>query len=322
MTFATRLIARVASAIALLACGAPSLAAPADAPPPPPPSQPPPPPVQDVSFAYDRSAPLRYEEVPSGSPRASLLIRRISFASPGGGRATGFLAVPTAPGPYAGVVMMHGLPGTAEGAMVYQGLDIAERGAVVIAIDAPWARRGGTPDMTVRDSVEQVQLMQDLQRAVDVLLERADVDRARIGYVGGSYGGAMGSLFVGIEKRLAAAALFVADGGLVAHFTDERGEPRGPLAGASAADRERWLAAMRPIEPIRFVGHASPTALYFQNGRTDNLVALEDASALHAAAPEPKTVQWYDAGHSLTPAAKAERLAWIAARLGLSAGAP
>ena len=53
---------------------------------------------------------------------------------------------------------------------------------------------------------------------------------------------------------------------------------------------------MTPIEPIRFIGHATPAPLLLQNGRLDNLVPAADAQALHAAAPEPKTILWYDAG--------------------------
>ena len=65
-------------------------------------------------------------------------------------------------------------------AMVGIGLDHAARGAVVLAIDAPFARRGGDPFVfSPRDSLEQVQLIKDLQRAVDVLLARSDVDSAR-----------------------------------------------------------------------------------------------------------------------------------------------
>jgi poly(3-hydroxybutyrate) depolymerase len=207
-------------------------------------------------FAYDRAAPLDLQQSAMRWEEATLDLFRVSFASPGGGRVTGFLAVPKSAGPHAGLVAMHGLPGNAEGAMMSVGREVARRGAVVLAIDAPWARRNGLPEFTPRDSAEQVQLMQDLSRAVDVLLARADVDPARIGYVGGSYGGAMGALFVGIERRLRAAVLFVPDGGLVAHFTNADGSVTGPLAGVSVATRERWLAAMRPIEPIEFIGGA------------------------------------------------------------------
>ncbi len=268
-------------------------------------------------FAYDRSAPVNFTSVPTASPDAALDVFRIAYDSPSGGRVTGFMTVPKSEGPHAGVLLMHGLPGTAERAMAGFGLEIARRGAVVVAIDAPWVRRGGLPELTPRDSAEQVQLMRDLSRAIDVLETRADVDRARLAYLGGSYGGAMGALFVGLERRLAAAILFVPDGGLVAHFTDGGGAPTGPLAEVGAAARRRWLDAMWPIEPIRFVHHAAGMPILFQNGRTDALVTVEDAEALHAAAREPKTIEWYDAGHGLTPTARARRLEWLTERLTL-----
>jgi hypothetical protein len=267
-------------------------------------------------FRYDRSQPLDVIEEPYNvTPTARVF--RISFVSPGGGRVTGMLGVPTRPGPHAGVVLLHGAPGSAAAIFGNHGLPLVARGAVALAIDAPWVRRGGVPDLTVRDSVEQVQLMHDLQRAVDVLLAREDVDPRRIGYVGGSYGAAMGGLFVGIERRVAAAALFVPDGGLVAHFTHRSGEAVGPLALARADLRHRWVAAMTPIEPIRFIHLAEGTPLLFQNARNDQMVANDDAEALHAAAPEPKTVLWYDTGHGLSPQATRDRLAWLARHLGI-----
>lgn len=279
------------------------------------------PPRAPVSlFRYDVTAALDLRSEAITSPAATISLFAVSYASPDGGRVTGQLAVPTTPGPHAGVIVLHGLPGDAASAMRVQGLALAERGTVALAIDAPWVRRGALPDFTPRDSADQVQLMKDLQRAVDVLVARRDVDASRIGYVGGSYGGAMGALFVGLERRLRAAVLFVPDGGLVAHLTDAHGAPIGPLAELEAGARERWLAAMRPIEPIRFIAEAAPTALLFQNGRSDPFVAVEDAEALHRAAREPKEVRWYDAGHGLTTAARSERLEWIVERLRPQAG--
>ena len=89
----------------------------------------------------------------------------------------------------------------------------------------------------------------------------------------------MGALFVGIERRLNAAVLVVGDGGLVSHFTGP--EDVNFMAGLSCATRVAWFRAMAPIEPIRFIPHASPTALLLQSGRTDNLVPAADAQALH-----------------------------------------
>jgi cephalosporin-C deacetylase-like acetyl esterase len=271
----------------------------------------------EAPYGYARSAPLAFESTIL-PPRGAIRLSQVSYASPTGGRVTGQLALPTDAGRRPAVVLLHGLPGNASGAMSFLGIDMAQRGAVVLAIDAPWVRRGGLPDFTPRDSVEQVQLIVDLQRAVDVLMARDDVDPARIGFVGGSYGGAMGAALAGVESRLRAAILFVADGGLVAHFTDDSGNPLGPLASLPAETARRWLEAMRPIEPIRFV-HRARVPLLFQNGRSDPLVTVEDAEALHRAAGQSKDVRWYDAGHNLgsLQAAREDRTAFLARELGL-----
>src|SRR5688572_8462472 len=198
---------------------------------------------------------------------------------------------------------MHGMPGNASSTAGYAQL-LAQYGAVVIAIDAPFARRSGSPvRFNTQDRVEQIQLIKDLQRAVDVLRAQPNVDDERIAYLGISYGGAMGALFVGIERRLKAAVLVVGDGGLVSHFTGP--EDLSFMAGLSCATRADWFRTMAPVEPIRFIPHAPPTALLLQSGRLDNLVPVADAEALHKAAPEPKTIRWYAAGHSLNAQALA-----------------
>jgi hypothetical protein len=77
--------------------------------------------------------------------------------------------------------------------------------------------------------------------------------------------------------------------------------------------------SMAPIEPIRFIGHASPTALLLQNGRFDNLVPVAEAQELHTAASVPKTIFWHDAGHGLNQQALFDRLAWLHGQIGLDA---
>ena len=54
---------------------------------------------------------------------------------------------------------------------------------------------------------------------------------------------------------------------------------------------------------------AAPSALFFQAGRSDRLIPIEDAERYHAAGSEPKRVQWYDAGHSLNPDAYRDQVA-------------
>ena len=268
-------------------------------------------------FAYDVNAPLNLQKTVE-STKNGVEVSAISFGSPDGGSVTGLLFDPvTRSSLRPGIVLMHGMPGTARSVGNYAQL-LAEHGAVVIAIDAPFARRSGPPvRFTTDDRTEQVQLIKDLQRAVDVLRARPNVDSERIAYVGFSYGGAMGALFVGIERRVKGAALVVGDGGLVSHFTGP--EDFNFMAGLSCATRVTWFRAMAPIEPIRFIPHASPTALLLQNGRLDNLVPAADAQDLHAAAPDPKTVRWYDAGHGLNQQATLVRHDWLHEQIGLDA---
>lgn len=266
-------------------------------------------------FAYDANAPLNLQKSVETTTNG-VEVSAISFDSPDGGRATGMFFDPiTRSSLRPGIVLMHGAPGTAR-QMAGQGVALAAHGAVVIAIDAPFARRSGQwLQYTTADRAEQIQLMKDLQRAVDVLRARPNVDGARIAYLGVSYGGAMGALFVGIERRLKAAVLEVADGGLVSHQTGP--EDFSFMASLSCTARSNWFKAMVPIEPIRFIPLASPTALLLQSGRLDNLVPPADAELLHAVAPEPKTIRWYNAGHALGSQSLIDRHEWLNAQIGL-----
>ena len=265
-------------------------------------------------FGYDSDAPLGLQETVE-STSDGVQVSAISFGSPGGGRVTGLLFDPvTRSSLRPGIVLMHGMPGTAR-QMAGYGQLLARYGAVVIAIDAPFARRAGAPVRFIaEDRAEQVQLMTDLQRAVDVLRARPNVDDARLAYVGVSYGGAMGALFAGIERRLATTVLSVPDGGLVSHFTGP--EDQAYMEGLTCAVRAGWFRAMTPVEPIRFVAHAA-SPLLVQSGRQDNLVPPADAEALHGAVPSSATIRWYDAGHGLNQQAAWDRHDWLHERVGL-----
>ncbi len=266
-------------------------------------------------FAYDVNAPLNLQKAVESTSNG-VEVSGISFNSPDGGRVTGLLFDPvTRSSLRPGIVLMHGMPGNAR-VMATQAQLLADFGAVVIAIDAPFARRSGPAvRFSTEDRAEQIQLIKDLQRAVDVLRAQANVDDERLAYLGISYGGAMGALFVGVERRIKAAVLVVGDGGLVSHFTGP--EDSNFMASLSCATRVDWLGAMTPIEPIRFIPHASPTALLLQNGQLDNLVPEADAQALHAAAPDLTTIRWYAAGHGLNQQALFDRHDWLHEQVGL-----
>jgi uncharacterized protein len=265
-------------------------------------------------FAYDRNLPLDVQERNRADMGDSTIID-LTYASPMGGRVPAYLIVPKGTGPFAGMLFMHGMPGDRKG-RVEDCLRLASAGAVVLAIDAPFARPPAHFNLffTEQDRVEQIQLIVDLQRGVDLLLSRPDVDPRRLAYVGFSFGGSMGGLFAGVERRLKAVALVVG-AGQVDHST----RSPGPFDNLPRDQQARWLSAMLEIDPIRFVGHAAPAALLFQNGLDDALVAVEDATRYQQAGSEPKLVRWYPAGHFLNDQATSERILWLQEQIGIDA---
>ncbi|MGQ0714546.1 MAG: alpha/beta hydrolase family protein [Gemmatimonadaceae bacterium] len=274
-------------------------------------------------FTYGRTAALELEDSLAFN-EFGVDVYRVSFASPHGGRATALLHVPhdslrNGNGKFPGVVMLHGAPGDAWG-MGGIAMPVARHGSIVLALDAPFARRDKDNPLsfTPRDSVDQVQLLVDLQRAVDVLLARSDVDPTRLGFVGVSYGAAIGSAFAGVERRIAAYALLVGDAGLAAHFTLPDGRRMTRLPHLTEAQWCRWFEAMEPLSSARFIGRAAPARVLFLWGRQDRLVPPYLADALYRASGKTAEARWYDAGHGLTPGAYLDMIDWMATRIGLA----
>jgi dienelactone hydrolase len=223
-------------------------------------------------------------------------------------------------GPRPGVVVMHAAPGPGPvtGARIaqFEILGYANRGAVAIGIDAPYTRRTGPPlivDPT--DRLEHIRLMKDLQRAVDVLLAQPNVDPARIGFSGFSYGGMVAYHFAGLERRVKAGVIRAGYGGSLTIATDKNHIQT--LNSVSCAQRNAWFRDMIPIEGIRYISGASPTALLFQIAKLDVAVPPEDAQAAYDAAPSPKEVLYYDAGHGFNSQANQDRNAWLAKQIGI-----
>ncbi len=271
-------------------------------------------------FAYDPATPLD-AQAGSSEKRQGYTLQQLTYASPKGGRVPAFLSIPDGRGPFPGVLLLHGMGGSAQ-SMLPEAERLARLGAISLAITAPHARshRIGVQrglNFNERDRDEQIQLIVDLRRGVDLLLSRPDVAKDRLGYVGISYGGAQGGLLAGVETRIKAYALVVGNGGMVTHFTGSN-ERNGRYLKSLPPERvKRWLAAMEPIEPLRWVGRAAPAHLLFQNGRSDTMVPAADGRAYQKAGSEPKKLLWYDAEHGLNGEAVRDRYTWLAEQIGI-----
>src|SRR5262249_53886130 len=155
-------------------------------------------------------------------------------------------------------------------------------------------RPAGPFTFTAQDYAEQVQLIIDLRRAVDLLSARPEVDVQRLAYIGWSYGAAIGGLLAAVERRIKGYVLAVGGGGVVAHFTG-RGVGSAAFRCLAPEQQQAGQALMEPIEPLHYVGQAGPAALLFQAALHDQAVPIEEARAFHQAGSEPKRIIWYDA---------------------------
>jgi len=281
-------------------------------------------------FEYDTRFPLDVQEH-GRQERDGIFIHDISYASPLGGRVTAYLLAPQSDGPDTSrpcpsVLFMHP-SGTGRYAFMEEASVYARSGCVALLLDAPHARQPQRPlfRFTEQDRDELTQCVIDLRRGLDLLSARPGVDARResarrestrrFGFVGFSYGATVGALLAGVEKRCAAYVLW-GGGARLSEFLRSRAQalPKTKL--------DAYVGLMEELDALRHVGQAAPSALLFQNGRSDKSVPRPQATALHEAAGEPKHIAWYDAGHALNGPACLDRYEWLRARLDLAPLSP
>lgn len=163
-------------------------------------------------------------------------------------------------------------------------------------------RGGSGGDAITMGALEQ----HDLVAVVDYLVTRPDVDRARIGALGVSLGGAVTLMAAARDPRIRAV---VDDCGFsdVASATDTAfehfiGLPAFPFSPISVRISEwRIGRSVSEARPIDVVGRIAPRPLLIIHGLADQQVPPDHSRRLFAAAGEPKTL-WLvpDAGHGLS----------------------
>jgi len=244
-------------------------------------------------FDYDPLASLDVQER-SVRHENGVQVHDISYASPSGSRVTAYLIVPDGEGPFAGAIFMHWAEGGRD-EFLNEALQIAQLGTVCILLDAPF-RRPGSSELLADEMY--VQTVIEVRRTVDLLASRPDVDMNRLGYVGHSYGATIGGVVAGVEKRIRAYVLMA-------------GHPRISEAEFSAPPSDPRLDA------IHYIGHASPSALFFQFAERDEYITRQAALEFYEAGSDPKTIQWYDTSHELNDQARLDRIEWLSTQLGL-----
>jgi cephalosporin-C deacetylase-like acetyl esterase len=274
---------------------------------------------------YDPTSPLdlrlEAEPVDAGD---GVSVQDVSWASPGGGRVTAWLVVPAGDGPFAGIVYLHGSE-TDRDDLLDEAVAMAHGGAASLVLDAPFARRGSDRraflqyySIPERERDMTAQAVVDVRRAYDLLSGRPDIDPARLGFVGHSWGASLGAVIAAVDPRPAALVLLSGRPSWTEFLaTTTLTSIQRTRARIGEEDWQAYLRTMAPFDAQPNIAGVAAQRLYLQYGKLDDVVPVAVARHLVDAAPGAE-VGWYDAGHALDEAATADRVAWLVDRLGLT----
>lgn len=265
-------------------------------------------------FEYERGTPAYWRETPE-RVKDGVRARNIVYTTPHGVRRAAYLLRPEQEtGPLAAILFVHWYEPEVLSNHRSQFLPDAERlvrqGAVALLVETLWSDRDFfLKRVQADDLANSQQQVVELRQAMDILLAQRGVDPRRFAYVGHDFGGMYGVLTGAVDPRPTCYVIMAA----TPRFPDwYLYAPR--LEGEA---REAFIEQMAPLDPIANVARLAPAPILFQFGQSDFHVPVERGEAFLAAAQEPKTVRWYEAGHGLNDQATEDRLQWLSEQLGL-----
>ena len=205
----------------------------------------------------------------------NVTVKRVVFRSRNDSEIFAVIATPKAAGKHPGMLVVHGGGGSAE---VDKAIAWAQRGYVAVAPDLPgiadpkklvyskgkWSggkygegRWVATPDASASVIFDAVL---SAMKSLYLLRAQPDVDTARIGVVGVSWGGYMTTMVCGLAGDQVRAGFAVFGCGFY-DLTAQLNGPKSTLGALSEEERQRWLLHLDP-------GRRAPgmKAAYFNAG--------------------------------------------------------
>jgi dienelactone hydrolase len=234
----------------------------------------------------------------------------ITFAGGSGANVTSMLYTPgNQPDGkrHAAVILVHGLGGNKD-QLAMLAVMLAQKGYAALCIDAAGhgdrPKIGGAQENALGVAPFKAmiaQTVQDLRCAVDVLAARKDVDTSRIGYVGASLGGIIGSRFLADEPRIACATILAAGGNLGQLLATSQIEGAKKLRAGKKIDPVAIQKELNEVDPAKHIGRAKPRPMLYLHGDKDDVVPVANNEALFKATKQPKERVLMPGGHVPNP---------------------
>ena len=242
-------------------------------------------------FRYNANSPVTVKEV-SSEQRSDVTVRDITFSPSAGREVKAYLVVPKGNGPFAGILWVHWLGEEKSNRTQFldEAVELAPKGTVSLLVDAMWSAPEWfgkrVPEEDYKNSIRQVV---ELRRALDLLLSQANIDKARIGFVGHDFGAMYGMLMAGVDQRVN-TFVFIAPTQSLNDWAFLGPQPKSKAA---------YLKQNSVLELTDYLRQIRSASKFFQFGRGDFYVSSADAAVLFSAAPEPKQRKMYEASHKM-----------------------
>jgi len=272
-------------------------------------------------FDYDPKTPLDVQDAGSQN-RDGIQVQTVSYASLKGGRVPAYLVLPKGKGPFPAIIYAHwAMKGSSmrdKTEFLDEALVMARAGVLSLLIDAPFARPGfvESPDpLGPQETNALFQQILDVRRGVDLLTSRSDVDPGRLAFVGHSFDTQVRAVLTGVEDRIQSYVLVCG----VQAVADEvmSNDPEMTAIRAKLGDENvrNYLATYDWLDPVHYISHAAPSAIFFQHARVDGIAGGGPAEHFYSIASEPKLLKLYDAPHALNAQARHDRVEWLQKQL-------
>jgi dienelactone hydrolase len=174
------------------------------------------------------------------------------------------------------------------------------QGVIVVAVDYPYEPRESYTFMEFVGDVPAIRralmaMIPSVMLLTDYLLQRPDVDSAKIVLLGYSFGAPFVPCIVAHDKRSAAAAMVYGGGEMYSLI--EHNVRRYESAVASKFVGMLGGFLLWPVEPVRYAERISPVPLIMINGSHDEMIPRENVEMVYEKAGEPKKLIWLESGH-------------------------
>jgi dienelactone hydrolase len=243
-----------------------------------------------IIFEYDKTMPLN-ENWGSEIQQGAATIHNLSFMGADQCKVHALWITPDDQGPFPVIIYMH-MGDANKNQYLDEAILLTEHNVAALLLDSPFVKGCGD---TNNPRVGYIRMVTDTRRGIDLLETLAEVDSARIGYVGHSFGATWGGVLAGVEPRIKAFVL-IAGAGQISQLDS----PEVP-----------------DLDAIHYIAHAQGAEFLFQFSTKDKFINQEDAQQYFDTASGIKEIIWYDSTHrGLQEAGQEDRLSWLAKQLG------